>query len=310
MAAAAIACLLGLPVSGSAQQFVMGDVFVSGTIPLPGVQASEAKLLQYDGQGHLKAVLADIGGYSQFGRLAFSPNGTLYTTSNGIIVSVSPAGQVTEGPYLRSFGFYYSLSFAADGSLLAGAVAGVSTLSEFASSGTRLHFYQFQDDVYSIDLAADQCTACWLGGGGIRRFNVCQGIEMSKLINVNGSDFRLLPSGGVAITRFNTLEIYSASGSLVRTIPNAGGVIALDVDGTSIWSSYSGSLSKVDIATGTLLLGPIQTGLNGNDGLTVYGEPRAALINGPLAAIPTLSSWLLLILFAGLAGVGTLRLRG
>jgi len=157
-------------------------------------------------------------------------------------------------------------------------------------------------------LGGDQCTAYWLGPA-IGRFNVCQGTQLADFVSFNGNDFRLLPSGGVAITRFHTVEIHSADGSLIRTIPGSGGALALDPDGTSIWTAAGGSLSKFDMATGNILIGPIQTGLTGVDGVTVYGEPRAALINGPLAGIPVLSPWVLLALFLALAGMAALRLR-
>ena len=303
-AAVAVVCWLALPIAGNAQQFAPGDVIVSGTIPLPGLQQFEAEIIQYDRQGQLKTVLVDQSPGDGFTRLEFSPTGVLYTSSTGGIVTVSPTGQITPGIYGHIP--YRSLSFAADGTLLAGYIAGI--LKRFGPSGAVLQSYHLPDDAISIDLAADQCTAYWLGPG-IRRFDVCQGTQLPDFTSVDGSDFRLLPAGGVAISRFSTVDIYDANGALLRSIPGSGGALALDPDGTSIWLAEGGSLFKFDMATGNTLIGPIQTGFVGVLGLTVYGEPRAALVNGPLAGIPVLSPFVLLALFAVLAGIAALRSR-
>ena len=65
---------------------------------------------------------------------------------------------------------------------------------------------------------------------------------------------------------------------------------------------------KIDLATGQRLVGPIPLTVV-VDGMTVFGEPRAALVNGPLAAIPTLSTWILLALAVALAGIAFFRIR-
>ena len=302
--AIAVVWTLVLSAPAQAQQFELGDVIVSGEIPLPGFQEFEAKILRYDRLGRLKSVLADVSPFEQFGRLAFSPLGVLHTTSGNGIVTVSPGGKITR--YLYGADIYYALSFAADGTLLAG-YRGI--LSRFSASGTRLNSYAVPGDVISLDLAGDQCTAYWIRPG-VQKFDICKGTPLPAFASLGGADFRLLPGGGVAITRTDGVEILSSDGSLLRKIGTVGGALALDVDGTSIWLAQQGGLlSKFDLATGNQLLGPIQTGLTGIDGLTVYGEPRAAFVNGPLTAIPTLSPRMLLMLCVALAAFAMLRLR-
>lgn len=302
----ALVCVLAVSLPICAQQFEVGDVIVSGSIPAGGTQQFRAVIQWYGADGQLKGVLADSEFYGFFGRLAFSPQGILYAPSGSGIVRVSPSGQITQGPYGGST--YFALSFAEDGTLVAGFQ---TALSRFATSGAQLTSYTLPvtDGVISIDVAADQCTAYFVGPG-VRRFDVCQGTQLPNSFPSGGGDFRLLPGGGLAIARNNGVEIYSAGGALLRTIGTlGGGAIALDVDGASIWvAMFGGSLAKFDIATGNQLLGPIPTGL-GFNGLTVYGEPRAAFVNGPLAGVPVLSRWMLLVLFAALGGVAILRLR-
>ena len=297
-------CLVGVSEPVSAQQFDVGDVVVSGQIPTGDPQIFRLKLLCYHPNGQLKTVLSD--GYSfAFGRLAFSPQGVLYATSPQGIETVSPTGQITLGPYGPSF--FRSLAFARDGSLVA---SGGQDIVRFSPSGALLNSYPLTNgpSVISLDVSGDQCTVYWLGAS-IRQFDICQGNQQPAPAMPSGSDFRLLHTGGIAISRMTAIEIYSASGTLVRTIPGPGGPLALDVDGTSIWLAESGSLSKFDIATGNLLVGPINTSLVGVSGLTVYGEPRAAFVNGALAGVPMLPRWMLLALCAILAMLAIVRLR-
>lgn len=105
-------------------------------------------------------------------------------------------------------------------------------------------------------------------------------------------------------------QILNSSGTLVGTIPTLGSALALDVGGTSVWIGlHGGSLAKYDLTTGKRLAGPFNTGLTYFDAAAVYGEPRAAFVNGPLAAIPALSPGMLLMLAVALAALAMLRLR-
>jgi hypothetical protein len=301
-------CAFGVSVSARAQQFERGDVIVSGEIPTGGTQEFDYKLLCYRSNGQLKTVLSD-GPFFDFGRLAFSPRGVLHATTLRGIETVSPTGQITGGLYGSDI--FRGLAFTEDGSLVAGAGR---SMSKFNASGALLNAYSLPDDadVISIDIDADQCTAYWVGSG-VRRFDICRGTQLSDFATsppvIGGGDFRILPGGGMAISRTDGIEIYGANGFLLRKIPVLLGAIALDVDSTSIWLAEGGSLFKYDIATGNVLLGPVATGLAGVDGLTVYGEPRAAFVNGALAAIPVFSQSILLVLCAALAALALVRLR-
>ena len=302
-----VCSLVGLSVPAQAQQFELGDVIVSGYIPTGGTQEFRYKVLCYRPNGQLKTILSDSAGFD-FGRLAFSPFGILYATSSRGLETVSPSGQIAlvEGLYA-----FESLAFAADGRL---AVGGGRFISRLSPSGAVLNNYRLADDagVFSLDIAADQCTA-YYSGPGVRRFDICRGTTLPDFLPPGGGDFRLLPGGGLAIVRFDGIDIYSSNGAVLRKLATGmtgGGAVALDSDGTSIWvAKTGGALAKFDLATGSLLVGPAQTGLYAINGLTVYGEPRVALANGPLAGLPVLSGWMLLALCAALAVLAMVRLR-
>ncbi|HXH38194.1 MAG TPA: hypothetical protein VNN08_06175 [Thermoanaerobaculia bacterium] len=307
LAIVALVCAFAVSAQVCAQQFQVGDVFVSGSIPTGGTQEFQNKLLWYGNDGQLKHVLADSAVFD-FGRLAFDTRGILYFTSSRGIETINSVGQITPGPFGPDT--FRSLAFTADGSLLAGAD---QVLSRFGPSGASLNTFSVPDFLVQLDVASDQCTVYWVGPG-IRRFDSCGGLQEPDFVTIppfvgGSSEFRLLVGGGMAIARNDGIEIYNNAGLLLRKIGAVGGPVALDVDRSSIWVAEAGSLFKFDIATGNTLLGPIATGLTGFDGLTVYGEPRAAFVNGQLAGIPVLSRWMLLVLFAALGGVAILRLR-
>ena len=303
--AIAVVWTLVLTVPARAQQFELGDVIVSGSIPAGGTQQFRTQVLWYGRDGQLKKVLVDSEAFSSRG-LGFSPGGILHTISGGGLVTISPSGTIAR---LLVNGFYASFAFAADATFLAGYDGGV--LNRFSPSGSLVRRYAVSSDVATLDLASDQCTVYYLGPG-VKRFDVCQGTQLPDFLPVDGVDFRLLAGGGLAISRPVTdgVEIYNSSGTVLRRIPAFAGKLALDVGGTSLWlAMQGGSLVKFDIATGNQLLGPIQTGLPRINGLAVYGEPRAALVNGPLTAIPALSPSMLLMLGVALAVLAMLRLR-
>jgi hypothetical protein len=302
-----ILCALAvLSVPARAQQFELGDVILSGDVQTGGPQDFDYKLVCYHANGQLKTVLSD-GPFFDFGMLAFSPHGVLYATSARGIETVSASGTIAHGPRY-GVDAYKSIAFTADGTLLAS--GDPHSIIKFSPSGTLVNTYALTDlpEGSSLDVAADQCTVYWLDVN-FSGFDFCSGNQVQGPPFPDGGDFRFLRDGGVAISQPFSVEIYSANGTLVRTISAHGGALALDPDGTSIWLAGGGVLSRFDMATGNILVGPIQTGLPGTLGLTVYGEPRAAFVNGALAAIPVFSQSILLVLCAALAALALVRLR-
>jgi hypothetical protein len=298
--------LAGLTTPAYTQQFEPGDVIVSGAIQTGGPQEFDYKLLCYHPDGQLKTVLSN-GPVFAFGWLAFSPGGVLYATSPQGLETVSASGVISHGPLYGLYAFS-SFAFTADGTLLVS--DGSQSISQISQFGTLLGTYVVTNGPGGspLDVGSDQCTVYWLGAA-FRGFDFCHGNQVQDRPLPDGVDFRLLPNGGTAISVFSTIEIFSANGTFVRTISGPGGKLALDPDGTSIWQAGQGTLTKFDMATGNVLVGPIQTGLPGILGLTVYGEPRAAFVNGALAAIPTLSPWMLLALCTVMAALALVRLR-
>ena len=303
-AAAGFLCALALPVATQAQQFEIGDVIVSGENPAGGTQEVDSKILRYDRNGQFRATLAEVTPLGSFGRLAFSPAGVLHVTTAQRIKTVSAAGIVAVTVYGSNSGF--SLSFAANGDLFLGADGSIKRLGP---AGNLIGAYSIVDPAFSLDLAGDQCTV-YFSGSAIRKLNACLGTPESDVLPSTVLDFRLLPGGGFVLSRPDGIEIDNAAGNQLRKIPALSGAVALDADGSSIWFAQQGGLLlKFDIATGNRLLGPIPTGLSRIRGLAVYGEPRAAFVNGPLTAIPAISPRMLLMLGVALAVLAMLRLR-
>ena len=304
LVAAVSLCAMALPVATQAQQFELGDVIVSGSNPAGGTQESDSKLLRYDRNGQFRALLAEVTPLGSFGRLAFNPSGVLHVTTDQGIKTVTAAGVVAVAASGRSL--FVSLSFAANGDLLAGADR---VIKRFGPTGNLISTYSPTDLVVSLDLAGDQCTVYFVGST-LKKLNVCLRTPESEVLPSTTLDFRLLPSGGFALSRPDGIEIFDAAGNQLRKIPALSGAVALGADGSSIWLAQQGGLLlKFDIATGNRLLGPIPTGLVRITGLAVYGEPRAAFVNGPFAAIPALSPRMLLMLCFALAAFAMLRLR-
>jgi hypothetical protein len=100
--------------------------------------------------------------------------------------------------------------------------------------------------------------------------------------NASFGDFalRLLPGGGLLVAADADIKRMDSGGNVVQSydVPGVDGWFALnlDPDGTSFWSGSfaNDNFYKFDIASGTVLLGPINTGTSGNNlfGLCVFGE--------------------------------------
>ena len=182
---------------GTAQQFELGDVIVSGGVTVPNppnFPDYDPKLLWFDRNGQFKGQLAELFLNEHFYRVAFSPSGALHAASSRGILTVTPGGQVSAGGFGNDT--YLSLSFAVDGTLVAG---GGGVLALFASSGARFKYYLLPqtDTAASIDLASDQCTAYYLYINVFGRFDVCQGALLPRVPYAGGgADFRLLRDAG------------------------------------------------------------------------------------------------------------------
>jgi hypothetical protein len=309
--------LLGMAVWPiEAQQFQNGDVLLT-TYTSVGVSDWTSKLLWYDASGHLKGQLLSVNDQFLEG-VAFNSSGVLHVALGFGVSKVAANGTVT--PFLPPLSLEHpvSLSFARDGGLYAGVTSDTDySITHVGISGSPVARYSLPASAYfpqAVDLASDQCTLYYLTINTLSRFDVCHGTALADLATFPGGgvtayDFRILPDHTLLVGLSSHLAQLNTAGQTLRQF--GGGVfrMALDTDPRFLWAETSGGkFAKLDLATGTTVLGPFDTGMQSITSMTVFGEPRAALINGPLADIPALSPLLLVVLAGVLLGVG-LRAR-
>ena len=179
---------------------------------------------------------------------------------------------------------------------------------QFAADGSVVRFR----DVLSsppgfggIELASDHCTVFFATSASIAKWDVCRDVEPAIItppLAPGIGSIRLLTDGTFLVVPTSTeppvLHV-DQFGSVLRDYGFVGGGLALDVDGTSFWTSRAGHLTRVDIATGAILSSTLFPGIHG---ITVVGEPRAGLLPSAAAGdVPALSSTLLGVLAACLA---------
>jgi uncharacterized repeat protein (TIGR01451 family) len=282
-------CAAGVVDSGPAGATVNwgnGDVFV-------GVDNGTYHV--FDNNGNLKDSIADgIGGITT--GCAFNPAETkLYTTnwthdkvevydtaSHVLIQTINTTGGLNESVVFTSAGDFYVSHplgggidhYAADGTLLGTLATGVRT--------------------DWMDLAADQKTMFFSDEGGtIHRWDVVNNVRLPDFATVpTGSAYalRLLPpgdGGGLLVAAGSAVLRLNSSGGVAQTYtdPARPGTLffslALDTDGTSFWVGAPGtdSIYRLNIATGAIELGPVNTQgttADGADGICLKGEPTAA----------------------------------
>jgi hypothetical protein len=304
-----------------AQQFQPGDVILTASSPMGAFSDFTCKLLWYDGNGNLKGVLLAPPLNQSLGGAAFSPSGVLHVLTGAGISQVAANGSAT--PFYDAFSqgnprLPNSTSFAADGSIYngAGCSGGVcASIIHVSSAGVRVALYDVPVLPQAVDLGSDQCTLYYLTLNTLSRFDVCHGTALANLATFPGGgvtayDFRILPDHTLLVGLSGHLAQLNTAGQTLRQF--GGGVfrMALDTDPRFLWAeTSSGKFSKLDLASGNTVLGPFDSGMQSITSMTVFGEPRAALINGPLAAIPALSPLFLLLFGAVLLSVGLLRVR-
>jgi hypothetical protein len=107
---------------------------------------------------------------------------------------------------------------------------------------------------------------------------------------------------------WRVVHVASDGSSVIRTYQIPGNALALDIDGTSFWTNAGNFLLKVDIATGNILSETYTDFLI--EGISVVGEPRAALASAATASVPTISPPVVIALMLTVAAIAMLRLRG
>ena len=184
--------------------------------------------------------------------------------------------------------------------------------------------YSGSDLIFGMDLASDQHTIYYspisfgftAQSSVIKRFDVANNQQLEDWAVVDGwsGEIVLLPpkdgSGGLLISQFTEIKRLDANGDLVRTytvpIPpeDPSGVgfcngaagqqalweLALDPNGTSFWTIdfCRANLFKINIETGAIEAGPINTGTGPNTvfGLGIRGANNTE-IGSPIVELPS-----------------------
>jgi len=260
-------------VPAAAQTVQQGDVFAS---------VNNGNVNWYRGDGtFVMTINTGQGGYTTGG--AFDAAGNFYVTNFSVnsVTEFDNMGNVVN-TYPTGGSSPESILFNAAGDIYVGHAFGPTR--RFDSSFTFIESYPVTGGSDWIDIAADQCTMFHTyEGTTIERYDVCTQTQLTPFASSLGGNafaLRIRPNGEVMLANGVNVLRLDSSGGTTQTYQPGGETsgwfaLNLDPDGTSFWTgSFStGNFYKVDIASGSVLLGPIATcGGSCMYGLTVAGE--------------------------------------
>ena len=288
-------CVLGLggallAASVSASPFLNGDVIVA---------VSNGSYFHYSANGvYLETLSQGLSGSTT--GAAFDSSGRLFTTNFAARKVVAFAGPLDPHDVVQTIdpsshgspGGTESLVFAANGDLFVAHATGDGNMHRYAPDGTFLTSYDVGHETTFgadwISLSADQRTMFYTSEGTrILRYDVVSKAQLPDFAALpNGKAFalRLLPpydgTGGLIVATREVIRRLDGSGAVVATYDAPGQdrwfAVNLDPDGTSFWAAdfVTSTFWRFDVASGTVLLGPIGTGTAPNTvwGLAVAGE--------------------------------------
>jgi len=292
------------PVAAAPTTWNSGDVFAG---------VGNGSYHVYDNAGNFKETISDgMGGITT--GCAFNPTqDKLYTTnfsSDKVVVYDNNLPHTVLQTITTNPSSNEDVVFAADGSYYVGHADGTHEIQHFNAAGNLLA--TFAPAIAPggrgtdwLDLAADQRTMFYAseGGGLIKRFDVASNTQLADFATLPGTlnfALRLLPpgdgTGGLLVAAFGSIKRLNGAGNVVQTysVPGEGSFFSLSLDpnGTSFWSGgiFSDNFYKFNIATGTVEVGPINSG-GSLAGLCLKGELTAAIpqitLTPPTATNPT-----------------------
>ncbi|MCG3126797.1 MAG: hypothetical protein CHACPFDD_01652 [Phycisphaerae bacterium] len=272
-----------LAAAALAQDFESGDVFAA---------TANGEYKHYDPAGNFLQILSTgLGGYTT--GMATDASGNLYGTNfsaGNISRFTGPPAPHNHSIWASPGGTPESIVFDGSGNAFVGN-ASQSVIRKYDPAGNELAAYPVQIEARGtdwVDLASDQCTIFYTSEGRrVMRYNTC---TMTQLADFNANPLpgsvayalRIMPDGGVLVADTQVIVRLDNAGNVVTTYDVAGEdqwfALNLDPDGTSFWSGSfdNDRFFKFDIATGNVLIGPIQASTGGFlFGLSVYGERTA-----------------------------------
>jgi hypothetical protein len=286
-----VVAAVGAPSAPAAAGFERGDVLAS--------VGSPSVIARFSADGTAKGALADSAGA---GPLCFDPSGEhlvapgagLYDNAGSLLASDWASVELPGACTVDAAGNVFMARGPYSGDTLATRRA---TFRRFDLTGHLLQSYDvdgtgftYGREVYTVDIAPDQCTIYYgLGGGSdVKRYDVCTGTQPAPF----GSggfpcdELRVRPNGQVVMTCDSHGALLDASGILVHGFDNPTGspslrYAALDADGSSFWMGASpGLVTRFDIASGQQFES-WSVGPGGLRGLAVYSPPLPAQQNTP-----------------------------
>lgn len=251
--------------------------------------------------------------------VASSDGRRVFAATDGIpyrIVQVEPSGAQTPF-YPSAEGFAINIAVADDGHVYV--LSSGARVERISPSGTLEATYPVGTVPpvdFAFDVASDNCTLFYSRGGVISRINGCTGASLPDFASVPFvSDIEVLPDGQVLLTQGDGVRLYSAAGTLVRTVAS---IAAYGFDSERfeaaqaslrdevLWIAVvngcetSSSLLRVSFATGAEL---------SRRPLPVLNTASGLVIGAAAASIPTLSEMVMVLLVLALAAGGSVALE-
>jgi hypothetical protein len=312
--------LLALPISAQTG-FTRGDVLATGSVDSIDSQGDAffiSNIRIYGRNGVLKRELISL--VNQWLGEAFYRGGIVHSASSAPDYKIARIDAA--GNRLNPFPtFVINVTFLSPGP--AGGLLATNSSGEIyqlAADGTLVRKRDFTQHPLAdggIELSSDGCTVFYGASGSLARWDACLNTEAAFFgphLAAGSRALRLLPDGTFLMTVFgllpdrqNRVIHVDGDGNLIRSYPIPGYALALDIDGTSFWTSVGNTLVHADIASGAIL-SLTHTGFV-IEGLSVVGEPRAGIAAPAGVSIPTVSPVMLIGLAVVLSALATIRLR-
>jgi hypothetical protein len=277
--------------------------------------AFDSTIVAYDRNGAYKGQIINMPGRTLSD--LFYRDGIIYVGARDpdAIERVDAVSGTLLTPF--NLGFVYAINYLSPGpggGLLA--VNGSGEIYRFAADGSLVFLRTSPASPpagHGIDLAADGCSAFFVTSTRVARWDACVNAPAVVIVDYGlGGVFehlRLLPDGTFLVSRNGAQPILhiDSAGNILRQYSLFGPGIALDIDGTSFWTTFGCQLRRVDIASGAVLA---SSPCFGAGALAVVGEPRAGLPALHLGSdVPAVSTIVLALLAFSLAVTAVLKLR-
>ena len=310
------------------RQAALALLLAAACVPLAAQKPYEAAIAGPHGGCFFEPFQATVDWIGPSGPIAESPGATIAAAPGGRVYAAGLSDDVPGAFEIHEVGlggFTRSVSQPVPGSehpdaLVVDAngnlyVLAANTIYALTAAGTLRATYPLATpSAMSMDLAADQCTMFIAAEHVVRRFNVCTGTPLPHFGPV-AHDYlavRILPEGGVLLSRDNAIDRYTAAGALARTYVVSGQPSAMGLanSGNSVWLTRFCifELLEMDLGTGaTTIVAP--TGNSNPNSIVPYFGWSAVLGSFHNAGVPTVSQLMLVALGFLLASFALFRMR-